>query len=62
MSEARERTIEILKALAFVLVGFFGGVAAMAFIEGFRDGYDSARPDDAPADLRPASGEPGASG
>lgn len=50
MSEARERTIEILKALAFVLVGFFGGVAAMAFIEGFRDGYDSARPDDAPAE------------
>jgi hypothetical protein len=54
MSEARERTVEILKALAFVLVGFFGGVAAMAFIEGFRDGYDSARSGDAPVEQRPA--------
>lgn len=62
MSEARERTVEILKALAFVLVGFFGGVAAMAFIEGFRDGYDSARPDDAPAEQRPASAGPGTGG
>ena len=53
MTERRERLIEILKALAFVLVGFFGGIAAAGFIEGFKDGYQRGEAEHAAA----ASGE-----
>ena len=50
MTERRERLIEILKALAFVLVGFFGGIAAAAFIEGFKDGYRAGEAEHAAAE------------
>lgn len=57
MTERRERLTEILKALAFVLVGFFGGIAAASFIEGFKDGYRSGQADDAAP--RTSEPEPG---
>lgn len=59
MSERNDKIVEILKALGFVLVGFFGGIAATGFIEGFRDGYDAGRSGDAPAEQRSRTPESG---
>lgn len=61
MSERREKLVEIAKALGFVLVGFFGGIAAAAFVDGFRDGFrDAAREHgvEQPAGTAPGSDQP----
>jgi hypothetical protein len=61
MSERREKLVEIAKALGFVLVGFFGGMAAAAFVDGFRDGWDNAareRGVEQPAGDTPGSDQP----
>jgi hypothetical protein len=57
MSERKERIVDILKALGFVLVGFFGGIAAAQFVEGFRDGFNESVADQGAVE-RDAAGAP----
>ncbi|NBB91780.1 MAG: hypothetical protein GVY32_01265 [Gammaproteobacteria bacterium] len=42
MAETRDRLIEFLKILGFVLLGFAGGFLAKPFIDGFMDGFNDA--------------------
>jgi hypothetical protein len=46
MSERSEKLVEIAKAAGFVIIGFFGGIAATGFVDGFRDGFNEAQRDD----------------
>lgn len=43
MSDRRETVLDFMKVFGLVLVAFIGGLAARPFMDGFWDGYDSAR-------------------
>jgi hypothetical protein len=43
MSDRKEAVLDFLKVFGLVLFAFIGGLAARPFLEGFWDGFDSAR-------------------